>query len=45
MKERVVHFDENGMIKNEELYEFNKMSSRYHRTTKYVIQRSYNPGS
>ena len=34
--------EKNGMIKKEELNEFNKMSGRYHRTTIYVIQRSYN---
>lgn len=33
--------EKNGMIKKKELNEFNKMSGRYHRTTKYVIQRSY----
>jgi len=36
--------EKNGMIKKEELNEFNKMSGRYYRTTKYVIQRSYNLG-
>ncbi|HEY6949366.1 MAG TPA: GNAT family N-acetyltransferase [Nitrososphaeraceae archaeon] len=36
--------EKNGMIKKEELNEFNKMSGRYHRTTKYVLQRSYNLG-
>jgi RimJ/RimL family protein N-acetyltransferase len=34
--------EKNGMIKKEELNEFNKMSGRYQRTTKYAIQRSYN---
>jgi [ribosomal protein S5]-alanine N-acetyltransferase len=34
--------EKNGMIKKEELNEFNKMFGRYQRTTKYVIQRSYN---
>ena len=34
--------EKNGMIKKEELNEFNKMCGRYHRTTKYVIQRSFN---
>ena len=36
--------EKNGMIKKEESNEFNKMSGRYQRTTKYVIQRSYNLG-
>lgn len=36
--------EKNGMIKKEELNEFNKISDIYHRTTKYVIQRSYNLG-
>ena len=34
--------EKNGMIKKQELNEFNKMSGIYQRTTKYVIQRSYN---
>jgi len=34
--------EKNEMIKKEELTEFNKMSGRYQRTTKYVIRRSYN---
>jgi ribosomal-protein-alanine N-acetyltransferase len=35
--------EKNGMIKKAELNEYNRMSGRYQRTTKYVIQRSYNP--
>lgn len=34
--------EKNGMIKKAELNEYNRMSGRYQRTTKYVIQRSYN---
>jgi RimJ/RimL family protein N-acetyltransferase len=33
--------EKNGMIKKAELNEYNRMSGRYQRTTKYVIQRSY----
>ena len=32
--------EKNGMIKKGELDEYNRMSGRYQRTTKYVIQRS-----
>ena len=34
--------EKNGMIKKEELNEYNRISGTYERTTKYVIQRSCN---
>ena len=33
--------EKNGMTKNEETHEYNKMSGRYEKTAKYVIQRRY----
>jgi RimJ/RimL family protein N-acetyltransferase len=34
--------EKNGMTKKGEVNEYNRMSGRYERTIKYVIQRSYN---